>query len=80
MTLIELSAGHIREFASNSPFAPEARRALVAATDVAFGLARMYGTYRETISAKDQIRVFRNIRDAEQWLGLPVPNARAAKI
>jgi hypothetical protein len=79
VTVIDLSAGDIRELASDSPFVPEARRALVVATDVAFGLARMYGTYRETISSEDQIRIFRNIRDAEQWLGLPAPNAHAAK-
>ena len=67
-------------FAADSPFVPEARRAVVVSTDVAFGLARMFGTYRETISSKDQIRIFRDIRDAEQWLGLPAPNTRAAKI
>ena len=51
-------------------FAPSARRALVAPSDVGFGLSRMYGSYAQ--SASQNLQVFRAMREAEQWLGLRV--------
>jgi hypothetical protein len=41
---------------------------LLAANDVTFGLARMYATL--TTNHKMMTRVFRNAREADDWLGL----------
>jgi hypothetical protein len=79
VTAIALTGDQIREFAAHSPFTPGTRRAVVASSDVAFGLGRVYGSYREAISPKDQIRIFRHLNDAEEWLGLPMPRAHSAK-
>lgn len=49
-------------------FAPTARRALVAPTDVGYALSFVYGRYAQ--SAEKNVQVFRVMRDAEQWLGL----------
>ena len=49
-------------------FAPSARRALVASSDVGFGLSRMYGSYAQ--SAAHNLEVFRAIDEAERWLGI----------
>jgi hypothetical protein len=48
------------------------RFAVVAPDDLAFGLARMYGAYRETSPhSTKQVAVFRTRADALRWLGLP---------
>ena len=49
--------------------APEARRALVAPTDLLFGLARMYQTHLGDIGAA-QLGVFRELGPALQWIGV----------
>jgi hypothetical protein len=47
------------------------RFAVVAPDDLAFGLARMYGAYRETNShSTKQVAVFRTRADALRWLGV----------
>ena len=47
-------------------FAPGVRRAAIASSDVAFGIARMFASCAE---AQDQlIEVFRDARGAEDWL------------
>jgi hypothetical protein len=42
------------------------RVAVVAPQDVAFGLARMYGLFRE--DSPELVRVFRDLASAEEWL------------
>jgi hypothetical protein len=49
-------------------FHSSARRALVAPSDIAFGLARLYGSYAQ--AASQNLEVFRAKRDAELWLGM----------
>jgi hypothetical protein len=49
-------------------FDHSARRALVAPSDVGFGLARLYGSYAQ--AASQNLEVFRAKCDAEHWLGL----------
>ena len=70
LTVINLTALEVQAYASYSPFVPEARRALVAPGDVAYGLGRMYSTFRQFISPNDQIRIFRDLKSAEEWLDL----------
>jgi hypothetical protein len=48
----------------------------VAPSDLAYGLARMFGTYAE--SASQTIAVFRAMGDAERWLGIDITAAQAS--
>jgi len=43
------------------------RRVMVATRDAAYGLGRMYQSYRE---GAENFAVFRNMEEAERWLGL----------
>jgi hypothetical protein len=45
--------------------------AIVAPTDAAFGLARMYETYREMQPSPKRYLVCRTMTEARRWLGLP---------
>ncbi len=49
-------------------FSESSRRAIVAPQDVSFGLSRMYELHREDHS--ESIRIFRDLDQALQWLGL----------
>jgi hypothetical protein len=49
-------------------FAPGTRRAFIAISDVAFGLARMFALSAE--GSGQTIEVFRERRVAEEWLGI----------
>lgn len=49
-------------------FEPGTPLAVVAGTDEAFGLSRMYQIMRG--GGAEDIRIFTRMRDAEQWLGL----------
>ncbi len=59
----EVSSDTLRHMATRHPFAPTARRALVASSDVAFGLSRMY----QVLSDGDG-RVFGVFRELDQAL------------
>ena len=65
----ELDASTIRREALETVFDATARRAIVAPSDVGFGLARIYGSYAEL--APQNVRVFREMSEARHWLGLP---------
>jgi hypothetical protein len=52
-----------------NPFGKHARRAVVVASDVVYGLARMHEQLRN--ESGDDLRVFRDRADALAWLGLP---------
>jgi len=64
----DLDATTIRREALETVFDASARRAIVAPTDVGFGLARIYGSYAEL--APQTVRVFRDMSDARRWLGI----------
>jgi hypothetical protein len=68
LTEIRVGSGMIRDASRNQFFSPGARRALVANSDAAFGMARMYAIASE--DAGQTIEVFRDIRAAEAWLDL----------
>lgn len=74
---IEATSAEIQQLAAGAPFTPESKRAFVAKSDLAFGMARMYESYRESTHPGDQIRIFRNMADAELWLGLRCEHAKA---
>lgn len=67
VTQIKLTAPFLRRLAKQSPFARDARRAVVVSSDVAFGMARMY----ELAGNRDpnRFRIFRTCEEAIDWLG-----------
>jgi hypothetical protein len=52
--------------------------AIVAPADAAFGLARMYETYREMQASPKRYLVCRTMTEARRWIGLPEEEAVAA--
>jgi hypothetical protein len=66
LTEILIGREVIRDASRNQFFSPGVRRALVANTDAAFGMARMYAIASE--AAGQTIEVFRDKKTAEVWL------------
>ena len=59
----------IAEFAKqNSPMRIGARTALVSASSLGFGLARMFEVFAENAGLPVQISVFRSPEDAKEWI------------
>lgn len=66
LTEIRVGSGLIRDASRNQFFSPGARRAIVANSDAAFGMARMYAIASEDVG--QTIEVFRDMDAAEAWL------------
>ncbi len=69
VTKVSVSSAILNQSARWLLHAPEARRALVAPTDLLFGLSRMYQTNLSEVGAS-QVGVFRELLPALQWIGL----------
>ena len=67
---LDLSGQQISDLAGRSAFGPGSRRAFVVASELQFGLARMFATYRQ-MSGGQEVMVFRDMPSAISWLGLP---------
>ena len=65
---IQINPQRVREAARDQFFSPGVRRALVAHSDAAFGMARMYAIASE--GEGQTIEVFRDSRAAKAWLGV----------
>jgi len=59
---------HARILAALNPFGAGSRRALVVASDVVFGMARMYQILTEP--SPDEFELFRDFDKALDWLGV----------
>ena len=70
VTRLAMTAVQLRELASYSPFAANAKRAFVAPGDAIYGAVRMFEIQHEVSGGQDELFVFRSIGEAEQWLGL----------
>jgi hypothetical protein len=68
VTELALNSSNIARAATKPAFDAQARRAIVANSDIAFGLSRMYAIYAE--GRGQTVEVFRTIEEAEAWLGL----------
>ena len=68
MTAILYDLAAVRKSATEHVFSPGVRRALVATSDAAFGMSRMFAMQSE--SEGQCIEVFRDMKEAEAWLGL----------
>ena len=66
VTGITLDTMETAQTAATPLFADGTRRAIVATSDVAFGMARMFATFSER--SGQQVRVFRELALAEAWL------------
>jgi hypothetical protein len=64
-----ISSKDVRAIAS-AALSPASRRALVTADSAAFGLARMFAAFRTLRDSREQVGVFRTLKEAEDWLGL----------
>lgn len=67
VTQIELNANDIRRLAQRSIFSPQSRRAFIMPNDAAYGLGRMYETFRES-AGEHGIGVFRSLEEALDWI------------
>jgi hypothetical protein len=65
-----VTAKGIMRLAQEHLYGPSSRRAFVASDPASFGLARMFETYRDISQGEEQIRVFKNLKDARLWLGI----------
>lgn len=66
---LTLTADEIRNVAVHTVFLPTARRAIVVANRLLFGIGRMYGTYLEVAGVPaPRIHVFESIDAALAWL------------
>jgi hypothetical protein len=68
VTKITASVETLRSLAQTHIFVPGARRAFVVGRAVDFGLARLFQAYSEVEG--QTVEVFRQIDEAEAWLGL----------
>ncbi len=68
VTVMDTTPDGLRQLASFNPFGDGARRAVIAPTDITYGLARMYEMMRD--GHRDVFQVFRTPDEAIEWLGL----------
>lgn len=68
VTEMRVGTSGIRQIVSLNPFVAGSRRAVVVASDVAFGMARMYQIL--TDASPDELEVFRDLDEALRWLGV----------
>jgi len=68
VTEVLLSTTTINAVSHSQFFTPGTRRAFIATSDLAFGLARMFALSAE--ASGQTIEVFRERRVAEEWLGI----------
>lgn len=67
VTNIKISPMESPQVAKAAPFAEGSKRAAVASSDLIFGMGRVY----EAHSAADaEIRIFRTMEEAQEWLGI----------
>jgi hypothetical protein len=72
VTKVEISSAEVRRLAEIDRSGPTRikRMAIVATTEVGFGLARMYQTLSDGEAPATEVRVFRDSDAARAWLGL----------
>lgn len=78
LTKVALSSEEVRGLARRKIFSSQSKRAFVVATDLQFGLSRLFATYREFESEKG-VSVFREMKEALDWLGLSEEPDRARR-
>lgn len=69
---INFNTNEVKQLAEFSYFDDSSKRAIVASSDLYYGMARMYEIFKESSSAN--IRVFRTYEEAKEWIGLQEQN------
>ena len=69
VTRVNMTRNELQEVGQMTVFGRNSKRACVVSNDVQFGIARMLATHRE-IAGENNIRVFRDIKPALEWLSL----------
>ena|SRR6266849_8182320 len=67
VTGFEITGADMQELAARTVFSPESRRAVIVNTELAYGMSRMFGIFRESKGERG-IRVFRKLEDALDWI------------
>lgn len=67
VTGFDVTAADMRELTERTVFSSESRRAVIVSTELAYGMSRMFGIFRESKGEKG-IRVFRKLEDALDWI------------
>lgn len=67
VTKIELEPEDVRTLAQKAIFSSNSRRAILVSSDLAFGLARMFVMFRESLGEKG-VRVFHDLEEALYWV------------
>ena len=65
---LDVSTDVVHYIAATTPFGEGSKRALVAGSDIVYGMARLYGTVAE--QRPGEFRAFREMSSAIEWLGL----------
>jgi hypothetical protein len=68
VTRVSINAEGIRLLATRNFFGSQSRRCIVALTAEIFGLARMFQIFPVVNGAQEQLRVFRDRKEALLWL------------
>ena len=66
VTELAIPPGAESQIVAASAFSKDSRRAAAASTDFVFGMARMY---QGNLPDGDRIKIFRSLKEAEEWLG-----------
>ena len=66
----DLSEHNVRMLYQRRVFSASSRRAVVAPTDFAFGMARMLQAYLELSGTAHPVKIFRDRASALRWLGV----------
>ena len=66
----DVTPEQIQDMGSQSVFAAKSRRAFVVSSALHFGMGRMFANYRDVRRGQLTV-VFREVRGATDWLGLP---------
>jgi hypothetical protein len=66
VTHFDLTGSAVADIARLRLFAPGTRRAFVVSGAAAYGIARMFGAYAESVA--QDVQVFRDLAAAEAWL------------
>jgi hypothetical protein len=72
---VNLQPEDIRRLSLRAVFSEPSRRAIIVATPLQFGLARMYATLR-SLEGEPHIRVCQDLVEAAEWVRIPATRAR----
>ena len=76
VTRFRLDHTTVRAEAGLSRFSPRSKRAAVVSSQEAYGMMRMFMSYRESLGGEEQMSVFNTMDEALEWLQVPLATDR----